>query len=91
MQIPDNSLIYCDPPYEGTTKYKDDFNHKRFWQWCRNKSNEGHIVFVSEYNAPDDFECVKVVETNTQLGNGSNSGNMVKVEKLFKFSPTNVQ
>ncbi len=79
-------MIYCDPPYEGTTKYKDAFDHSKFWQWCRDKSNEGHIVFVSEYNAPADFECVKVVETNTQLGNGSNSGNMVKVEKLFKFS-----
>lgn len=30
LQIPDNSLIYCDPPYEGTTKYKDDFNHVVF-------------------------------------------------------------
>ena len=86
----ENCLIYCDPPYEGTTKYKDDFNHQKFWQWCRDKVKEGHIVFVSEYNAPNDFECVKVVETNTQLGNGSNSGNIVKVEKLFKFSPTNV-
>lgn len=24
------ALIYCDPPYEGTTKYKDDFNHQRY-------------------------------------------------------------
>jgi len=90
LQIPQNSFIYCDPPYEGTTKYKDDFDHPKFWQWCRDKVKEGHIVFVSEYNAPDDFECVKMVETNTQLGNGSNSGNMLKMEKLFKFSPTNV-
>lgn len=31
IQIPENSIIYCDPPYEGTTKYKDDFNHLKFW------------------------------------------------------------
>lgn len=58
MNIPENSLIYCDPPYEGTTKYKDGFNHTEFWDWCRQKAKEGHIVFVSEYNAPDDFKCV---------------------------------
>ena len=30
--LPTNSLIYCDPPYEGTTKYKDSFNSYEFWQ-----------------------------------------------------------
>jgi DNA adenine methylase len=25
MEVPPNSLIYCDPPYEGTTKYKKSF------------------------------------------------------------------
>src|SRR5665811_413022 len=59
LEIPPNSLIYCDPPYEGTTAYKDGFNHVAFWQWCRDKANEGHIVFVSEYNAPKDFYCLK--------------------------------
>lgn len=82
----EKSLIYCDPPYDGTTKYKDDFNHSKFWEWCRGKVSEGHIVFVSEYNAPDDFQCVKEIHTNTQLGNGSNSGNQVKTEKLFVYN-----
>lgn len=58
LSIPDNSLIYCDPPYAGTTKYKDDFNHDLFWEWCRVKSKEGHTVFVSEYTAPSDFQVV---------------------------------
>jgi len=53
-----DSIIYCDPPYKGTTKYKDKFDHDKFWQWCRDKSKEGHTVFISEYNAPDDFECL---------------------------------
>jgi formyltetrahydrofolate hydrolase len=39
MVIPPNSLIYCDPPYEGTTAYKDGFDHNVFWQWCRDKAN----------------------------------------------------
>jgi len=28
--VPTSSLIYCDPPYEGATAYKDDFDHKVF-------------------------------------------------------------
>ena len=42
----------------GTTKYKDDFNHDEFWDWCRLMSMEHNKVYVSEYNAPDDFKCV---------------------------------
>ena len=64
LNIPNKSLIYCDPPYEGTFKYSTskNFNHSEFWQWCRNKKDEGHNVFVSEHNAPDDFECIKEIE-----------------------------
>jgi DNA adenine methylase len=51
-------IIYCDPPYAGTTKYRDEFHHDVFWNWCRNMESKGHNVFISEYNAPDDFECV---------------------------------
>jgi site-specific DNA-adenine methylase len=58
LEIPDNSIIYCDPPYENTTKYKDKFNHSEFWDWCRKKRNEGHKIFISEYNAPNDFICL---------------------------------
>ena len=52
-------------------------------------ASKGHIIFVSEYNAPDDFECVwqkEIVSSLTQ-----DTGSKKAVEKLFKFSPTNVQ
>ena len=58
MSIPPNSIIYCDPPYAGVTKYKYSIDHEKFWAWCRERVSEGHSVFVSEYNAPDDFVCV---------------------------------
>ena len=93
MEIPTNSIIYCDIPYQGTKQYSTskDFNHSNFWQWCREKSNEGHTVFISEYNAPADFECVWQKEAKSSLSaNGVIGGNKVSVEKLFKFSPTNV-
>ena len=83
LQIPDNSLIYCDPPYEGTTKYKDSFNHSEFWDWCRRKAKEGHIIFVSEYNAPDDFECIWSKEQTSSLT--KDTGSKVATEKLFKY------
>ena len=83
LEIPRGSVIYCDPPYEGTTKYKVDFNHSDFWDWCREQVKEGNYIYISEYNAPEDFVCIKEVKTNTQLGNGSNIGNQKKLEKLF--------
>ena len=82
--IPDNSIIYCDPPYAGTRAYKGtSINHVEFWQWCRDKTNEGHVVFVSEYNAPDDFECVKTIEHKTILNKNNQSK---RVEKLFRYT-----
>lgn len=86
LELPPNSIVYCDPPYEGTTKYANDFDHNLFWNWVRDISKQGHIVYVSEYNAPDDFECVWKKETNSQLSaNGKIGGNKASVEKLFKF------
>jgi len=83
LEIPDNSLIYCDPPYEGTTKYKDGFNHAEFWEWCRDKTKQGHQVFISEYNAPDDFICVWSKEVNSSLT--KDTGGKKAKEKLFKL------
>lgn len=81
LEIPPNSIIYCDPPYAGTTKYKDDFNHAEFWQWCREKCDEGHQVFISEYNAPDDFVCIWQQELNVSV---AKEGKHKKaIEKLF--------
>ena len=55
LLIPDESIIYCDPPYMGTTGYSDSINHDEFWQWCRERVYDGHKVYISEYQAPDDF------------------------------------
>ena len=94
LDIPENSIVYCDPPYQYTKQYSNskNFDHNSFWNWVRNISNQGHTVFVSEYNAPADFECVWQKEAKSSLSaNGKIGGNKLSVEKLFKFSPTNVQ
>ena len=83
--IPPEAIIYCDPPYEGTTGYsnKSAFNHSDFWQWCRDKSDEGHTVFISEYNAPDDFICVWSKEHYTRANKDNNKD--PRTEKLFTY------
>lgn len=47
---PYNSLIYCDSPYQGTTKYKDDIDYNEYWDWV-GKMSKNNIVLCSEYNA----------------------------------------
>ncbi len=84
LDIPKNSIIYCDPPYEGTTKYSTSgLDYKAFWQWCRDMSSAGHKVYVSEYNAPDDFECVWEKKTNANFDSGRVGGSE-RIERLFR-------
>ena len=94
LDIPPKSIVYCDIPYFGTKQYATSkgFDYEDFWTWARSIGKQGHTVFVSEYNAPTDFECVWQKEAKSSLSaNGVIGGNKVSVEKLFKFSPTNVQ
>lgn len=81
LVIPENSVIYCDPPYAGTTKYKDTFDHDSFWSWVRGLSNE-HSVWVSEYTAPDDFEAVLTIEHTTILNKNKHD---IRIEKLYRL------
>ncbi len=47
-------VIYCDPPYAGTTKYANTgkFDHDAFWTTAKRWSNQGALVIISEYTAP---------------------------------------
>lgn len=81
----ENCLIYNDPPYRGAKTYNTskNFDHNKFYDWCREQAKH-NIVFVSEYNAPNDFECVWEQEVKSSLSaNGVIGGNKVSVEKLF--------
>lgn len=88
LQMPsDDCVIYCDPPYEGTTGYKTGgFDHKAFWQWVRNQVSIGHQVFVSEYQAPQDFICVWQKEIICNVDEKLRSAGSLKVEKLFTLA-----
>lgn len=85
MQIPPESIIYCDPPYENTSGYKTgNFDYSLFWDWCRNMNKLGHTVFISEYNAPDDFECVWSKQISSVLD--KKGTNKKPIEKLFTLN-----
>lgn len=81
LSIPDNSIIYCDPPYQDTTSYKNSFDSSRFWDWVRDKARAGHKIYISEYNAPADFRCVWEKEVSSSLS----KSNKKSTEKLFVY------
>lgn len=79
-----SSLIYCDPPYKGTTGYKTaPFDYDSFYNWCRAMAKAGNIVFVSEYNMPDDFMQVWMGEIKTNLASQRKKYTNLATEKLF--------
>jgi DNA adenine methylase len=71
VEIPEMSVIYCDIPYNGTTQYSKKllggFDHDSFHEWCKDMTDQGHTIFVSEYerNIPDDATCVWSKESGT--------------------------
>lgn len=82
FEMPRNSVIYCDIPYKNTKQYSisKDFNYESFYQWSRLITREGNSVFISEYQAPDDFVCI----WKKQVTNAMNTNNTYNpTEKLF--------
>jgi DNA adenine methylase len=86
--VTSNCLVYCDPPYAGTTDYKTNFDHTAFWNVIRDWSKD-NVVLVSEYNAPDDFEAVWTLERKTNLRDTDNK-RINATEKLFKWKTSDV-
>lgn len=85
MDIPDGSLVYCDPPYANTTGYKDKFNSKSFWRWAKRLSRHCD-VYVSEYVAPDYAHKILTIPIKSSLSANGNSGGCKNyTEKLFKL------
>jgi DNA adenine methylase len=86
--IPNESIIYCDIPYKGTKQYSTSkgFDYNAFYDWVRLKSKDGHNIFVSEYNMPNDFKCIWEKEAKSSLSaNGKIGGNKISTEKLFVY------
>lgn len=80
IPLPEKAIIYCDPPYRNVTKYKDSFNHDRFYDWCREKHKQGYKIYISEYDMPEDFKCIWSKEITSTLNKNKKD---LKTEKLF--------
>lgn len=83
LELPENSIIYCDPPYKDTKGYKDEFNHGEFYEWCRQKFRQGHQIYISEFSAPEDFKCILEIEKTNSFDSFKSKK---QTEKLFQFA-----
>jgi site-specific DNA-adenine methylase len=80
IEIKSNSVIYCDPPYIGTTKYDNEFNYKEFYEWANAQTVP---VFISEYTLDDDrFKVVFSIKKRS-LMSASEDKRLIKEEKVF--------
>jgi len=77
---PFKMCIYIDAPYKSTTDY-GEFDHDKFWNIMR-KWSEHNDVFISEYVAPPDFECVFEIPKRVTMGKNKSE---MKFERLFKL------
>lgn len=87
VDVPDNSLIYCDIPYKNTTKYSiGDFDHDVFYEWAKQMIGKGHVILVSEYscNVPEDASIVWCMDSKKDIRNKDGVQERTK-EVLFTF------
>jgi DNA adenine methylase len=76
-------VVYCDPPYSGTTNYScGGFDNDQFWEWVR-ATSLGAVVLVSEYTAPPDFTAIWEKPVTTSMR--GRDGGFKRVEKLFRL------
>lgn len=82
----ENAIIYCDIPYKNTTKYNNKFcgkfDYDKFYDWCKRMSAK-NIVFISEYEMPEEFKCIWEKEVNCNIDNVYKKTNIKKIERLF--------
>lgn len=89
LEFEKDSVVYCDPPYINTSKYRSssNFDHEEFYDWCRNIASIGE-VYISEYTMPNDFYKVSSVNKRCSLGSSNNKNT---VESLYTVKDINLE
>lgn len=84
IEVPRNSVVYCDPPYRGVTEYKhlEEFPYEEFYDWCR-EIGKHSTVFVSEYWMPDDFK--QVWQKNVKVTLEATQDGIGRTERLYRI------
>lgn len=80
-------VIYCDIPYQGTTKYaQKSFPYQDFYEWARWMSKT-NVVLISEYYMPEDFICIWSKTVRTLISSTKERGDKgnERIERLFQY------
>lgn len=80
VTIPEDSVIYCDIPYEDTNVYNkaEGFDYERFYQWCERQTQP---VFISSYQMSEDrFDCIEEFTHRSTL---SATANNLVTERIY--------
>lgn len=83
-QVSADTVVYADPPYEGTLEYgaTRSFDYSRFWRTMTEWVDLGAVVLVSEYTAPDGWRSVLNVQRVETMNHGGPSSG-ARVEGLW--------
>jgi DNA adenine methylase len=84
---PPGTVVYCDPPYAGTTGYSTGgFDHASFYRTLRTWAAVGCHVYVSEYTVPENTPTTVIWsrEKRNVLEKGDNQ--RISVEQLFRIN-----
>lgn len=91
-EVPDEVLVYMDPPYSGTYDYQGrSFDHAVFWDFVKKRTGP---TFVSELNGPEDLEIVWRQQHNSQMvSNAAATAGRIKQreERLYFWPGSNVR
>ena len=78
VEIPEDSVIYCDIPYKETKGYVGamKFDYARFYDWCEMQTQP---VFISSYKMQDGrFDCVAEFAHQSSIGTTTKT-----IERIF--------
>lgn len=79
VDIPDDAVVYVDPPYVGTyCDAYEGFDSEAFYDWI---ATQHALTIISEYTAPPG--CVSVASRGLRERFGSNGSGRLAVEHLF--------
>ena len=82
-------VVYCDPPYAGTTGYSaGEFDHESFFETLIQWVELGCAVYVSEYAVPEWVPAHVIWSRNHRniLERGDNQS--LSIEKLYRIGCT---
>lgn len=82
IEIKDNSVIFCDIPYNDTNCYGEKniktFDYERFYSWAESQKE---FCLICEYSMPEDrFVCIDEIEKPVMLNSGAD---LKAIEKIF--------